>query len=113
MMKLSLIISVLAFPGLLVVALAPPSGGSIGRSIVDGFRSIFTSSPFWGFSDPHTFSKNSYEICDFFSESPVSLYESKGLSISGSLPRLAGSNSGNYHSFPHTHRNQKLNLKFI
>lgn len=95
MMKLSLILSVLAFPGLLVVALAPPNGGSSSRSVLQVFRDVFTSAPFWGFSDPHTFSKNSYEICDFFSESPVRLYESKGLSISGSLPRIAGSNSGN------------------
>lgn len=107
MIKLSLILSVLAFPGLLVVALAPPNRVSSSRLLMQQMSNALSIGPTWTISDPHTFSnKKSYEICDFFSESPVGLYESKGLSISGSLPRIAGSNSGNYHSLFNTYRNQ-------
>lgn len=96
-MKLGLILSVLAFPSLLVVALAPPNRGrNPFQAAISELRNFQTNIVSWGLLDPHTNSKkNNYEICDYYSESPISLFEYKGLSISGSLPRIeAASKNG-------------------
>ena len=97
-MNLSLILSVLAFPGLLVVALAPYRGPSqavlseLHAQMIKYYEYMRTQ---FGIVEPHIYSiKKNYELCDFYSDSPVSLFYSKGFSVNGSFPRITGDTSG-------------------